>query len=288
MMKKNIIDDISIFLLKQGYTIKVLTSGSFDMVARKEHIFLIKVLTDANSVSQQHANDMKNIAAYIDGVPLIIADKAGSQLADNIAYLRYGIYTFNLNTFQSCITHNLPIVKSTQAGFTAAISGEKLRKKREELGYSLNTLASKVGVSKRMIVKYEHDDSEITLRKAQRLYDVFGPSVFKQVKVFDTFCVPVEKASSDVSKKFVELGFEAAETKKVPFDVIAKRKKEVILADVGDKIDPNLIPIARMFDVEKLVIFKKKKPKDIPSITKEEFLEFDKAHELIKFLKEFE
>lgn len=287
-MKKNLIDEVSVFLLKQGYTIKVLTSGSFDIVARKEHIFLIKVLSDANSISQQHADDMKKIAAYIDGVPLIIAEKAGAKLTDNIAYLRFGIYTFNMMTFQSCISRNLPIIKSTQAGFTAAISGQKLREKREELGYSLNTLASKIGVSKRMIAKYEHDDSEITLRKAQRLYDVFGPSVFKQVKVFETFCVPVEKATSDISKKFVELGFEAADTKKAPFDVIAKRKKEIILTDVGDKIDPNLIPVARMFDVDKLVIFKKKKPKDIPSIAKEEFLEFDKARELIKFLKEFE
>ena len=37
-----------------------------------------------------------------------------------------------------------------------------------------------------------------------------------------------------------------------------------------------------------LFLYKKKKPKDIAAMTKEEFLEYEKAKELIKFLKEFE
>lgn len=287
-MKKGLIDEVSIFLLKQGYTIKVMGSGCFDMIARKENILLVKVLSDANAVSKMHADEMKRLAAYIDGVPLIIAEKAGARLADNIAYMRFGIYTFNFRTFKSCIRRRLPIIRSTQAGFTAAISGKMLKQKREELGYSLKTLAQKLGVSDRMIAKYESNDSEITLQKAQRLYDIFGGSVFKQVRVFERFLKPVQLSKSDVSKKYIELGFEASETKRVPFDVIAKKEKEVILTEVGDKTSPHLIPIARLLDVDKLVIFKKKKPKDIPSMTKQEFLEFEKAQELIKFLKEFE
>ena len=287
-MKKPLIDEISIFLLKQGYTIKVMSSGCFDMIAREENILLIKVLSDANAVSKEHADEMKKLAAYIDGIPLIIAEKAGQKLVDNIAYMRFGIYTFNFHTFKACILRKLPIIKSTQAGFTASVSGKKLKQKREELGYSLNTLAQKLGVSKRMITKYEKNDSEITLKKAQRLYDIFGDDVFKHVRVFDSIFRPVQLTKSDVSKKYIELGFEASETKKVPFDVIAKKERKIILTEVGDKTSPHLVPMARLLDVDKLIIFKKKKPKTIPSITKQEFLEFEKARELIKFLKEFE
>jgi hypothetical protein len=43
-----------------------------------------------------------------------------------------------------------------------------------------------------------------------------------------------------------------------------------------------------LLDAERLTIYKKKKPKDIPALTKKEFMEFEKASELIKFLKEFE
>lgn len=288
-MKKDILDEIGIFLLKQGYTIKVIISGAFDIIARKKQILLIKALSDANAVSQEHANQMKRVAAYVDAIPLVIADKAGAELADNIAYMRFGIYTFNFHTFKSCVAHQLPIIKSTQAGFIAALSGRMVKQKREEMGYSLNTLAVKLGVSKRMIQKYETGDSEITLPKAEKLYDILGPGVFKQVKVFDTCFHPVpEKTKLDVSKKYLDLGFEATETKKVPFDVIAKKDKNIILTEIGDKTNPHLVPIARLFEVDKLVLFKNKKPKHIPSMTKIEFLEFEKARELVKFLKEFE
>lgn len=287
-MKKDLLDEVGMFLLKQGYTIKVL-AGAFDIIARKEQIMLIKVLVDANAVAKEHAEQMKHIASYIDGVPLIIAEKAGAQLADNIAYMRFGIFTFNFQTFKSCVARKLPIIKSTQAGFTAAVSGKMLKQVREQRGYSLNTLARRLGVSKRMIQRYESDDSELTLIKAQRLYDLLGPGVFKQVKVFASCFHPVpEKTKLDVSKKYKDLGFEATETKKVHFDVIAKKDKEIILTEVSDKASPHLVPIARLFEVDKLVIFKKKKPKDIPSMTKKEFLEFEKARELVKFLKEFE
>ena len=93
---------------------------------------------------------------------------------------------------------------------------------------------------------------------------------------------------TEVGKKYTELGFQSAETRKVPFDVIAKKKNEIILTKVGDKTDESLHSLSRLIDADKLVIFNKKRPKDIPSLTKEEFLEFEEASELIKFIKEFE
>jgi len=69
--------------------------------------------------------------------------------------------------------------------------------------------------------------------------------------------------------------------------VIAKKDNEIILTEVGDKKHGKLHSIARLLDTDNLVIFNKKKPKDIPAVTKEEFLSFEKAKELIKFVKEF-
>ncbi|MBI3027146.1 hypothetical protein HYY70_03460 [Candidatus Woesearchaeota archaeon] len=45
--------------------------------------------------------------------------------------------------------------------------------------------------------------------------------------------------------------------------------------------------LSKLLEVDNLVIFQKKRPKDIPSLTKEEFMDFDKANKLVKFLKEF-
>ena len=287
-MKSSLIDKLGMFLLKDGFTIKSLTRSCFDLLARKQDkILLIKVLEDANAVSKEYSDEMNMVSSYIGAVPIIIAEKAGNKLENNVVYTRFDLYTLNFNTFVNSIRNKFPFVKRTQAGFTASIAGNKLRKKREEMGYSLNYLSKKVGVTSRMIDKYEKGDSEITINKAMKIYDIFGNEVFKEINIFAGNNKIESRYKSDFSKKYIDLGFEAADTKKSPFDIIAKKDDELILTEVGDKTRPDFPSLSKLLDADNLVIFKKKKPKDIPAMTKEEFLEFGKANELIKFLKEF-
>jgi len=287
-MKQALLDKVNIFLLKRGFTIKNLTRTCFDVLARRnEQIFLVKVLEDANSIGKEHTEEMLSVAAYIGASPVIIADKAGDKLEDNVVYTRFEIYTLNYNTFLNCINNRFPFIKRSHAGLTASVAGKKLKEKREESGYSLNALSKKIGVTSRMMAKYENEDSEITVNKAKKLYDIFGYQVFEQVDVFSGNKQPKSKFESKVSRKYVELGFDATETKKTPFDIIAKKGKEIILTEVSDKVNPQMQPLSKLLDADNLVIFRKKKPKNIPSMTKKEFMEFDEANELVKFLKEF-
>ncbi len=287
-MKRGLIDKLGIFLLKDGFTVKTLTRTCFDLLARKQDkILLIKVLEDANAVTREYTNAMDTISSYISAIPVIIAEKAGNKLEDNVLYTRFNLYTLNFNTFISSIRNKFPFVKRTQAGFTVSIAGNKLREKREEKGYSLNYLSKKVGVTSRMIDKYEKGDSEITIGRATKIYNLFGNEVFNEINIFSGNNKIESRYSSDFSKKYIDLGFEASDTNKTPFDIIAKKDDELILTKVGDKERPDFSSLSRLLDADNLVIFKKKKPKDIPAVTKEEFLEFEKANELIKFLKEF-
>lgn len=287
-MKQNLLDRINIFLLKKGFTIKNLTRTCFDILARKnEQILLIKVLEDANSISKQYTEEMISIASYINASPLIIAEKAGARLEENIVYSRFDIYTLNFSTFLSCINNKFPFIKRSQAGLIASIVGKKLREKREELGYSLNALSKKIGVTSRMMMKYENEDSEITINKAMKLYDIFGHQVFDEVNIFSRKSSPQSRFETTVSKKYVELGFDATETKKTPFDIIARKDNELILTEVSDKVNPQMQSLSKLLDADNLVIFRKKKPKNMPSMTKKEFMDFDESNELVKFLKEF-
>jgi len=119
-MKQAIIDNIGIFLLKKGFTIKSMTHTCFDIIARSSSmVLLIKVLEDANSIKKDFTDEMEHISSYINASPLIIAEKAGSNLENNVVYSRFGIYTLNLATFRNCINNNFPFVKRTQAGLTA-------------------------------------------------------------------------------------------------------------------------------------------------------------------------
>ena len=287
-MKQALLDKINIHLLKKGFTIKNLTRTCFDALARRnEQILLIKVLEDANSITREYTEEMTAVASYIDASPIIIADKAGNALEDNVVYSRFDIYTLNFGTFINCINNRYPFVRRTQAGLTASIVGSRLKEKREELGYSLNSLSKKIGVTSRVIIKYENEDSEVTINRAKKLYDLFGENVFNEIDIFSHNRSPESKFKTEVSKKYFELGFDATETKKTPFDIIARKDNEIILTEVSDKVNPQMQSLSKLLEADNLVIFHKKKPKNVPSMTKKEFMDFEKANELVKFLKEF-
>src|SRR3989338_6243250 len=111
-MKQTLLDKINIFLLRKGFVIKNLTRTCFDILARRnEQILLIKVLEDANSISKEFTEEMKSVASYISASPLIIADKAGSRLDENVVYSRFEIYTLNVNTFMNCISSKYPFIR---------------------------------------------------------------------------------------------------------------------------------------------------------------------------------
>jgi len=288
VMKDSLLDKISIFLLKKGYTLKNLTRTCFDILARKSgQILLIKVLEDANSISRQYTEEMAAVAAYVNASSLIIAEKAGKKLEDNIVYSRFDVYTLNFSTFLSCVNNKFPFVKRGRAGLTASLVGEKIKEKREELGYSLNALSKKIGVTSRMMAKYENENSEVTLNRAMKIYDLFGYRVFNEINIFARREQRESKFETEVSKKYIELGFDATETKKTPFDIIAKKDDELILTEVGDNVNPQMESLSKLLEADNLVIFRKKKPKNMPSITKEGFMDFEKSNELVKFLKEF-
>ncbi|MBI2659598.1 hypothetical protein HYX07_00375 [Candidatus Woesearchaeota archaeon] len=56
---------------------------------------------------------------------------------------------------------------------------------------------------------------------------------------------------------------------------------------MSDKVNPQMQSLSKLLEADNLVIFHKKKPKNMPSMTKKEFMDFDKANELVKFLREF-
>ena len=288
-MKRGLIDDVGVLLLKHGYTVKSLTRGCFDLVARRDaSILLIKLLEDANSISKEYSEAMMKISSYIDAATVIISKKAGNYLENGVVYSRFGVYTLNYHTFLSTLESRFPFISSNKAGLTAAIMGDKLKKKREEMGYSLGEISRKVGVSKRMIAKYESGLADVSINKAYSLHKVFGSGIFRRVNIFQVWKTTPGIKRSQVAEKYARLGFEADDARKVPFDVIARKNKDIILTEVGDKANPQLLPLQKLIEANTLVIFKKNKPKKMPALTKKEFLNFDSANELIKFLKEFE
>src|SRR3989338_9172265 len=144
-MKQSLLEQASIYLLKKGFTLKSLTRTAFDILARKDEvILLIKILQDANAVSEQYSSEMNRISSYVGGSPLIIAEKAGDKLQENIVYSRFGIYTLNFNTFRNSIDNKFPFVKRDHSGIKAQVIGDRLREVRERKRISLSDIARKL------------------------------------------------------------------------------------------------------------------------------------------------
>jgi len=288
-MKSIIIEQSSMLLLKQGFTVKHLKQSCFDLCARKSKtILLIKVLEDANSASNEYCEYLRSTSSLLGGAAIIIAEKAGNKLQDNVLYTRHSVNCLNLATFKSALENKLPFVSSDHSGLVASVNGEKLKKEREEQGISIHSLARSIGVSSKTITKYENDESKIIISKALKLFDVFGGDVFKPLDVFASIqeAYTPEK-QTDISKKYNDLGFDAKDTKKVPFDIIAKKQEEIILTEIGDKVNKEVLKLSEILDADNLVIFKKNKPKKMPCLTKKEFLDIEKAGELVRFVKEY-
>jgi predicted transcriptional regulator len=289
MKQRELVENMCVVLLRNGYTVKSLVRSCFDIIARcDDKILVVKGVEDANSLGKDVVAEMVTVADYLSAVPVIVSEKAGFALERNVVYMRHGVYTLNLDTFENSVRNKMPFIKSSKAGATVQLDAEQLRRKREELGYSLNALAAKLGVSSKMVQKYESGDAEITIQKAVRMHDCLGNDVFKRIDVFSQHRIRLPAGrESAVSKKYHTLGFKAEEMKRSPFDVIAKKRKEIVLTGIGDKVNPHAQKVSELIDADRLMIYKKKKPKDIPSLKKKEFLEIDKAKALIKFLKEF-
>ena len=287
-MQLKLIDEASLCLLKKGYMVKSVARNCFDILARKgNQILLIKILADANAVSDELVGEMKKIASTLQAAPLVVADKAGSEMLERgVVYSRLGVFTLSLDTLGSCLKQEMPFVVKSNAGFTMLVNGEELKAKREEFGYSLAELSRKIGVSRSMVMKYECG-AEMIAARAEKLYGIFGESVFDQVDVFKPFEGLVEVYDSDYVVKYSELGFKAANVQKAPFDIVARKQEEIILTGIGDVVKRSVLDLSELLEADNLVIFKRRKPKDVPACTREEFLEFGEANELVKFLKEF-
>ena len=284
-MKKQVQEHVIEMLVKQGYAVKSIHC-CFDILARKQgRIILMKILEDRNAMTATDAEEMKGIASVLYASPIVIAEKAGSKLQDNVVYQSFGIPVITAATFDACMQEQFPVVQATPSGMVVQMNMERLQAIMDSQEYSPGILSRKIGISAKMFAKYRQG-STISLQRAFRLHALLGSSVFQHFDIFQAAESP-GKCSQYAAQKFLHLGFHATEAEKAPCDILARKEEEIILTTIGDTLDKNLQSVSQLLNADDLVIFNKRKPRELPALTKEEFLEFRKADELIKFVKEF-
>ncbi len=206
----------------------------FDIVARRgDTTLLIKVLYNADSLKPEMAADMKLVAKLLKASPLVVGERFKSDyLERGVVYNRYGLPVTNTATFYDFVVEGVPpMVYSAPGGYYVRLNSEKIREAREKLGMTIGTLARLLGVSRRVVKKYE-EGSDTSLENAARLEEVLGEFVIKAIDLLNFAELDVEeegrnveelgKSEAEIVECLRDIGLEVYAVKHAPFDVVSR------------------------------------------------------------------
>ncbi len=231
---------ISIMLLA-GYDVSErcnIRPRSFDVIAKKDAILLIiKVASHIDSVSADIAWDLNQFARYLDATPLIVGERArDTGLERGVVYIRYGLLAINPETLYDYFVEGVsPMVYASPGGFYVKIRGDLVREMRERFQMSLGDLASKLGVSRRTISKYE-SGMGTTLNIAIKLEELFNAVLVESIDLtsYHTPAAPAsEPRSEEVLADLERMGMEIHAMRQAPFQALALFEEHTILTAYG-------------------------------------------------------
>ncbi|MCK5588182.1 MAG: transcriptional regulator [Candidatus Lokiarchaeota archaeon] len=235
-----------------------LKSTCFDFMARKDALWLIKVLINIDSLQQYHADELKLLSDLFSGTPLLVGEKTHREpLEDGVVYKRYSVPAVNPPTLASILFHEFfPKVFAKRGGLYARILGETLRERREEENLSRAQLAEKIGVSERTIMNYERgtmDASKENLLRLEKILDTdlslpINLSEYDFGNIKQHIPAKIDDFEQNIQEKLLEIGFDVFWTEYTPFDAVTKEKEKeteneattLIIAGVGHKSEKNI------------------------------------------------
>jgi putative transcriptional regulator len=162
-------------------------SGSFDFVAKRTRIFIVKVILNLESVAGQHAVELLLISNMLDATPILLGARANnSSISDGVVYERHGILALNLHTLRELLLEDqIPTKRAKRGGRYTNISPRKLRELRMKRSISLRDVARSLDLSVKAIRSYESGDAIPTDENAEKLRNLLGDDIIKPVALFD-------------------------------------------------------------------------------------------------------
>ena len=296
MLREELIKKVSSILEEAGFEIaRQLSPSCFDILARRGQILLIKVLTNADSLYKEQADDLRNVADVLGATPLLVAALLKSEsIRPKTIYDRYGITTINTETFEEAIAgKQLPIVYAKSGGYFAHINPDYLKKVREQNKLSLGELSREAGVSKKSLQDYEHGKGA-EIENILRLQEALGDLVLNTINIFQ-FKVEShpEKPQDSVSKRLEQLGFKTTAVHHAAFRMISRHKDDILLTGLKKEARPkkahDIHSSAETLGQHDMFVLDHSKAKivqGVPVVEREELENVITSRELLKLLRE--
>lgn len=238
---------------------------SFDIMARdREKLLIIKALSNVDGATITNTNELKILAGFLKGVPMIIAERSTKYgLERGVLYLRYGITIMSFDTLSDILVENTPpVAYSASGGFYVELDGGKVRGLREASGLSIGDLARALGVSRKSIQMYEGGRSA-TIDIGVKLEELFKVQLIIPLDPFayDAKMQEVRNEMAllspeehDVFSHLQSIGYDVTPTQRCPFNAFTHKDTAVILTAVGDlnaRVRARLKAIHRISDISK-------------------------------------
>ena len=254
MMDKELLaESVSGLLEQAGFTISArcyLRPRSFDLAARKEDLFvLIKILSNIDGLNERTAVEVRRLAKHLLGRTILVGEKTRDQYLERGAvYFRYGIPTVSVPTLADCLLEGLlPLVYAAHGGLYVRINGTLLRQLRLDRGISLGSLASRLGLSRRTISKYEMESMDTSIDVAVKLEEIFEEELILPVDLFKSGNLEdkPEQITDNVLQLLSQMGFEVFPTAQAPFNAVTRDEDLVVLTGIS-KFSQNMLKKAQL------------------------------------------
>lgn len=301
MFNKNLlVSKVVNSLLSKDYEV-LLSEGCFDIAAKKKNLLLIKTLINIDGLNQNQALSLRSISYFLSAAPLVVSVKNNREfLGDEMIYSRFQLPVITPSMFDSILEEEAVFSQSAKGRHTVTINTGELRKKREELGFSLQELAELIGMSKKSLYEIENrrvNPTTETVRKLEDALRIELKSTYEPEKTKNpTYLKPKNEFQSKVSKEFSRIGIDNSSVYSAPFEIIGKEKFSLIttLSKNTDRIkkDAGVVKkISSIFSSKALFVSKKSKEKSVegvPVVLDSELSDIESSKELKKIMEEKE
>lgn len=278
----------------------------FDFAAKRDNVaILVKLHTDIDTFCPSEAHELRAIAEHVSATSLLIGMKTrGKPLEDDAVYSRYTISVVTSKTFENIVSRGaFPLIHAGPGGYYVEIDGEAVRRRRQELGYSIGKVAEMAGISRRTLYGYERGMAEASVTSAYNLAKALGLPVAKPINIFgksggrrQRFLVKARQAISGntlLSKIFIKFAAcSITPVRKAPFDFVISvpEEKGVIVGGIATTKEPELdrrvdeiVSVSKIVGAHPVLITEGRKPpnKHIPCISEEALVKIRTPEDLI-------
>lgn len=276
---------------------------TFDYVAKKDDLkLLLKTLVDINNLRKALARRLIDVSSLLLSTPFLIGKKNhGAEMEKGVIYERHGIKSMTPQTLRNILVEEVPpLVYAAPGGKFANLNGEKLKKERVSQGYSRGELASKIGVSRSTIRKYE-EGKNVSIDKAIKLEETLNAPLFESINL--SYAKKKQdyvghKINDPILSLLSSIGFDVSPTERAPFKALSEaeaqkfltgienynkrlRKKAVLISSVSGVVDYKSFMVIREKEESK-----KSRIKNTPLLTEEELCEEDSLDDVLTLIKE--